>query len=529
MRSTAGQIDGDSGIRTRHPIITEVAGIVAFQGMEEGRQRQPSDRRADRPDQASRCSIRRSVRAPARTASGGGAGRRQGQGSQSAAGHRHAGALLPAAQRDRWSASRTARRSVSATSSRVSRRNRVEDPRHHRRSAARGGPVRGAQAQGAGDPRRGARAPSASARRPRASAGWSSRRPKARPGGRQRSLRDADSEVAPSHGVRGRDRSPRAKWSREGPPRAARHPAPEGRGGAGQVHRQRDPGRLPPAGRDDQRQAHRGDRAPDAAQGGDHRIRRVRRSSAASRPSTIAVLEENENCCTDDKMPATFERVLLGITKASLATESFISAASFQETTRVLTEAAVTGKRDFLRGLKENVVVGRLIPAGTGFAYHSERRRRRAREALARDHGDRDREDRGSTDGSARARNAADGNIEPGGAIPPPVVLTVPGGIFRIPPPQKRVTPVRAGRRNCAVVAGHRIYFVPPEARRGRKPEYSWRRSANWFASPASARSKRTACRRCRVAPRSAAYARASTPRPRRSRTRRCARCAACA
>ena len=94
------------------------------------------------------------------------------------------------------------------------------------------------------------------------------------------------------------------------------------------------------------------------------------------------VLEENENLMQDDKMPATFERVLLGITKASLATESFISAASFQETTRVLTEAAVTGKRDHLRGLKENVVVGRLIPAGTGFAYHSERRRRRAREAL---------------------------------------------------------------------------------------------------------------------------------------------------
>jgi DNA-directed RNA polymerase subunit beta' len=94
------------------------------------------------------------------------------------------------------------------------------------------------------------------------------------------------------------------------------------------------------------------------------------------------VLEENENLLQDDKMPATFERVLLGITKASLATESFISAASFQETTRVLTEAAVTGKRDYLRGLKENVVVGRLIPAGTGFAYHSERRRRRAKEAL---------------------------------------------------------------------------------------------------------------------------------------------------
>ena len=69
--------------------------------------------------------------------------------------------------------------------------------------------------------------------------------------------------------------------------------------------------------------------------------------------------------------------MLLGITKASLATESFISAASFQETTRVLTEASVTGKLDELRGLKENVIVGRLIPAGTGFAYHQDRRRRR--------------------------------------------------------------------------------------------------------------------------------------------------------
>ncbi len=72
-----------------------------------------------------------------------------------------------------------------------------------------------------------------------------------------------------------------------------------------------------------------------------------------------------------------YERELLGITKASLATESFISAASFQETTRVLTEAAVAGKRDELRGLKENVIVGRLIPAGTGFAYHQKRAQKR--------------------------------------------------------------------------------------------------------------------------------------------------------
>ena len=76
------------------------------------------------------------------------------------------------------------------------------------------------------------------------------------------------------------------------------------------------------------------------------------------------------------RFPAKGERILLGITKASLATESFISAASFQETTRVLTEAAVTGKSDHLRGLKENVVVGRLIPAGTGLSYHEERRKR---------------------------------------------------------------------------------------------------------------------------------------------------------
>ena len=79
----------------------------------------------------------------------------------------------------------------------------------------------------------------------------------------------------------------------------------------------------------------------------------------------------------DTQQRARFDRVLLGITKASLATESFISAASFQETTRVLTEAAVTGKRDTMRGLKENVVVGRLIPAGTGLTYHKKRRLKR--------------------------------------------------------------------------------------------------------------------------------------------------------
>jgi DNA-directed RNA polymerase subunit beta' len=89
----------------------------------------------------------------------------------------------------------------------------------------------------------------------------------------------------------------------------------------------------------------------------------------------VRVLEENEAVQRDGNRPAEFQRILLGITKASLATESFISAASFQETTRVLTEAAVRGTTDYLRGLKENVIVGRLIPAGTGMAYHKSRKR----------------------------------------------------------------------------------------------------------------------------------------------------------
>ncbi|MBX3585047.1 MAG: DNA-directed RNA polymerase subunit beta' [Ramlibacter sp.] len=86
------------------------------------------------------------------------------------------------------------------------------------------------------------------------------------------------------------------------------------------------------------------------------------------------MLDTNDALRKDDKLPATFSNLLLGITKASLSTDSFISAASFQETTRVLTEAAIMGKRDELRGLKENVIVGRLIPAGTGLAYHQARK-----------------------------------------------------------------------------------------------------------------------------------------------------------
>ena len=89
------------------------------------------------------------------------------------------------------------------------------------------------------------------------------------------------------------------------------------------------------------------------------------------------IYEINEQMESKGKQPATYDPVLLGITKASLVTESFISAASFQETTRVLTESAVRGASDYLRGLKENVIVGRLIPAGTGLTYHQERRKSR--------------------------------------------------------------------------------------------------------------------------------------------------------
>jgi len=95
----------------------------------------------------------------------------------------------------------------------------------------------------------------------------------------------------------------------------------------------------------------------------------------------LRVKEINEAMLAEkpDAEPATFDNLLLGITKASLVTESFISAASFQETTRVLTDAAVRGARDDLRGLKENVIVGRLVPAGTGLAFHNERRKRRTK------------------------------------------------------------------------------------------------------------------------------------------------------
>ncbi|MCA3229789.1 MAG: DNA-directed RNA polymerase subunit beta' [Burkholderiales bacterium] len=97
------------------------------------------------------------------------------------------------------------------------------------------------------------------------------------------------------------------------------------------------------------------------------------------------LLDENDKAIAKGGRPALYDNVLLGITKASLSTDSFISAASFQETTRVLTEAAIMGKRDDLRGLKENVIVGRLIPAGTGLAYHRARKEKEEIEAAERE------------------------------------------------------------------------------------------------------------------------------------------------
>jgi DNA-directed RNA polymerase subunit beta' len=97
------------------------------------------------------------------------------------------------------------------------------------------------------------------------------------------------------------------------------------------------------------------------------------------------LLDENDKAIAKGGRPGLYENVLLGITKASLSTDSFISAASFQETTRVLTEAAIMGKRDELRGLKENVIVGRLIPAGSGLAYHRARKEKEEAEAAERE------------------------------------------------------------------------------------------------------------------------------------------------
>ena len=131
------------------------------------------------------------------------------------------------------------------------------------------------------------------------------------------------------------------------------------------------------------------------------------------------VLEMNEKMEAEGKEPATFEPVLLGVTKASLVTESFISAASFQETTRVLTEASVRGSKDSLRGLKENVIVGRLIPAGTGLAYHEKRRSSALAEAAASEPDEGETLPEDMVEGAlAEELSATNGNTEATGVAP---------------------------------------------------------------------------------------------------------------
>ena len=137
-----------------------------------------------------------------------------------------------------------------------------------------------------------------------------------------------------------------------------------------ELPRERDSGSLSSAGREHQRQAHRGDRSPDASLGEDQGSRRYRiPAGRTGRPLPLRRREPSRSRTKADR-PSVGEPLLLGITKASLSTDSFISAASFQETTRVLTEAAISGRVDYLRGLKENVIMGRLIPAGTGMKYY---------------------------------------------------------------------------------------------------------------------------------------------------------------
>ena len=234
---------------------------------------------------------------------------------------------------------------------------------------ARGGSVRGAQAQGPGDTRRNLRhcelrqGNQGQAAPGDHGAGW-------------HPARGAHPEVAPCHGVRGRARGARRDAGGRGA-RSAGHPAPAGRGAARPsylVNEVQEVYRLQGVKINDKhievivRQMLR---KIGILEPGDTRFLR------GEQVDRVRLIEENERVMAEDKQPAKYAPLLLGITKASLATESFISAASFQETTRVLTEAAVNGKYDELRGLKENVIVGRLIPAGTGLAYHTERRRRR--------------------------------------------------------------------------------------------------------------------------------------------------------
>jgi DNA-directed RNA polymerase subunit beta' len=151
-------------------------------------------------------------------------------------------------------------------------------------------------------------------------------------------------------------------------------------------------------------------------------------------------LEVCEQLLAQGKEPLTIEPILLGITKASLATESFISAASFQETTRVLTEAAVRGLRDDLRGLKENVIVGRLIPAGTGFAHHAERRRTREQD-LADQLKELDEESKAAAAASEAAAEVADPAAEAAAALEEGLAAAAEAGVAEAAAEAEESTP----------------------------------------------------------------------------------------
>ena len=245
--------------------------------------------------------------------------------------------------------------------------------RHHPGSAPCGGAVRGPQAQEDG--------PAGRDRRPGVHGGDQAQRHVQRDHHRRRrrggDLRPALCRRHPGEGGRHGGQGRAAHRRRPVSPRGATHPR------AVRVPQLPHPGGaegVPPAGRGHQRQAHRGHHPPDDAQGPGggrrrlraavrlhHRPHRVpgRRGGVQDRIDAGEKNDEGEEL----RMP-TCTRLLMGITKASLATESFLSAASFQETTKVLTEAAIKGKVDHLLGLKENVIIGKLIPAGSGLAQY---------------------------------------------------------------------------------------------------------------------------------------------------------------
>ena len=238
-----------------------------------------------------------------------------------------------------------------------------QDQGHHRRSAACGRTLRSPQAEGRLRDRQDRRRSSRSAASSAASASSSS--PIAETGEEEEHLIPLSKHIIVSEATREEGRAAHRR-----PRRAARNPRSLRPAGTPGAPRQRSAGGLPPPGCGNQRQAHRDHHPPDAAQGEDHRSRRHRSSSGATRSTASTSKQQQRADRGKGGKPAEAEPVLLGITKASLETDSFISAASFQDTTRVLTEAATLGKVDNLRGFKENVIMGHLIPAGTGFPCH---------------------------------------------------------------------------------------------------------------------------------------------------------------